>query len=236
MAQMRTRPTRPTRGDTGPSQHGRHPPPTLHHGSLRAPPEAPHSTRPTLPKSSPPRPAAGRKRGGARGRQRRRHRSPARAAAPPGRRSRSRTSWSSAGATARMQRRSELRPVSHTNAGAGGGPRGMGCEGGARKGGRRRGMFAAHRAEVAHLFRRVGAPTSEILSAETARGGHRDVGCSPTARAPLNQKSGPPVWHAHVSGPCHMGGPAIGIGRARAVRVTPCETAKTRRKASFTAP
>ena len=125
MAQMRTRPTLPTRGDTGPSQHGRHPPPTLHHGSLRAPPEAPHSTRPTLPKSSPPRPAAGRKRGGARGRQRRRRRSPARAAAPPGRRSRSRTSWSSAGATARMQRRSELRPVSHTNAGAGGGPRGM---------------------------------------------------------------------------------------------------------------
>ena len=133
MAQMRTRPTLPTRGETGPSQYGRHPPPTLHHGSLRAPPEAPHSTRPTLPKSSPPRPAAGRRRRGARGRQRRRRRSPARAAAPPGRRSRSRTSWPSAGATARMRRRSKLRPVSHTNEGAGGGPRGMGCEGGARK-------------------------------------------------------------------------------------------------------
>ena len=168
-ADVRTSPTLTTQGDTGPSQYSRHPPPTMHHASLRKPPEAPHSAWPTLPHPAPRRPAADRTRGGAPGRQRRRHRSSARAAAPPGRRSRSRTSWSSAGATARMQRRSELRPVSHTNAGAGGGPRGMGCEGGARKGGRRRGMFAAHRAEVAHLFRRVGAPTSEILSAETAR-------------------------------------------------------------------
>ena len=97
-------------------------------------------------------------------------------------------------------------------------------------------MFAAYRAEVAHLFRRVGAPISEILSAETARGGHRDVGCSPTARAPLNQKSGPPVWHAHVSGPCHMGGPAIWIGRTRAVGLHPCHTAKTRRTAFILTP
>ena len=132
-ADVRTSPTLTTQGDTGPSQYSRHPPPTMHHASPRKPPEAPHSAWPTLPHPAPRRPAADRTRGGAPGRQRRRHRSPARAAAPPGRRSRSRTSWSSAGATARMQRRSELRPVSHTNAGVGGGPQGMGCEGGARK-------------------------------------------------------------------------------------------------------
>ena len=97
-------------------------------------------------------------------------------------------------------------------------------------------MIAAHRAEVAHLFRRVGAPTSEILSAESARGGHRDVGVTPTARAPLNQKSGPRRPHAHVSGSCGRRGPAIWIGRTRAVGVTPCETANTRPKAFIHTP
>ena len=118
-ADVRTRPTLTTQGDTGPSQYSRHPPPTMHHASLRKPPEAPHSAWPTLPHPAPRRPAAGRKRGGARARQRHLHRSTACVGAPPGSRSRSRARWSLAVAMARMQRRSELRPVSHNKRGRG---------------------------------------------------------------------------------------------------------------------
>ena len=110
------------------------PAPPTHHApcpSLRKPPEAPQSAWPTLPLPAPRRPAADRTRGGAPGRQRRRHRSSARAAAPPGRRTRSRAIWSSVRATARMRRRPKLRPVSHTNGRAGEVSRGMPCEAGA---------------------------------------------------------------------------------------------------------
>ena len=61
-------------------------------------------------------------------------------------------------------------------------------------------MIAAHRAEVAHLFRRVGAPTSEILTAESARGSGREVGVTPTARALYRQKSGPKRRTEHLCG------------------------------------
>ena len=61
-------------------------------------------------------------------------------------------------------------------------------------------MIATHRAEAAHLFRRVGAPTSEILSAESAHRGCRDAGCSPTRRALYSQKSGPKWCTEHLWG------------------------------------
>ena len=121
-ADVRTGTTLTTQGDTPPPHYSRHPPPTLHHASLSRPPEAPPSAWPALPNPAPRRPAAGRKRGGARARQRHLHRSTACVGAPPGSRSRSRARWSLAVAMARMQRSSELRPVSHTNEGAGGGP------------------------------------------------------------------------------------------------------------------
>ena len=129
-ADVRTRPTLTTQGDTGHPHSGWHPPPTMHHASLGSPPEAPPSAWPTLPLPAPRRPATDRTTGGAPGRQRRRHRSSARAAAPPGRRSRSRAIWSSVRATARMRRWPKLRPVSHTNERAGEVSRGMPCEGG----------------------------------------------------------------------------------------------------------
>ena len=61
-------------------------------------------------------------------------------------------------------------------------------------------MIAAHRAEVAHLFRRVGAPTSEILTAESARGSGREVGRLPTRRALYRRKSGPKLCTEHMWG------------------------------------
>ena len=199
-ADVRTSPTLTTQGDTGPSQYSRHPPPTMHHASLRKPPEAPHSAWPTLPLPAPRRPAADRTRGGAPGRQRRRHRSSARAAAPPGRRTRSRAIWSSVRATARMRRRPKLRPVSHTNGRAGEVSRGMPCEGGVHERGERRSMIATHRAGAAHLFRRVAAPTSEILSAESANRGCRETGWLPTRRALYRHKSGPKWCTEHMWG------------------------------------
>jgi hypothetical protein len=110
------------------------PAPPTHHAPCQ-PQTAPRSPAISLahPPTSSPSAARSRPhdtRGGAPGRQRRRHRSSARAAAPPGRRSRSRAIWSSVRARARMRRRPKLRPTCHTNERAGEVSRGMRCEGG----------------------------------------------------------------------------------------------------------
>ena len=78
-------------------------------------------------------------------------------------------------------------------------------------------MIATHRAEAAHLFRRVGAPTSEILSAESAHRGCRETASLPTRRALYTQKSGPRQSHSRTYGACDCRGPAFWIGRARGV-------------------
>ena len=72
-------------------------------------------------------------------------------------------------------------------------------------------MIATHRAEAAHLFRRVGAPTSEILSAESANRGCRETGGLPTRRALYTQKSGPRQWQSRTCGACHCRGPDFWI-------------------------
>ena len=67
----------------------------------------------------------------------------------------------------------------------------MPCEGGVHERGERRSMIATHQAEAACLFRRVAAPTSLILPAESANRGCRETGAFPTRRALYIQKLGP---------------------------------------------
>ena len=80
-------------------------------------------------------------------------------------------------------------------------------------------MIATHRAEAAHLFRRVGAPTSEILSAESAHRGCRDAAWIPTRRALYIQKAGPRQSQSRTYGACDCRGPDFWIDRSRGVGV-----------------
>ena len=89
-------------------------------------------------------------------------------------------------------------------------------------------MIATHRAEAAHLFRRVGAPTSEFLSAESAHRGCRETGVFPTRRALYTQKSGPRQSHSRTYGACDCRGPAFWIDRSRGVGVAPMKSSIAR--------
>ena len=74
--------------------------------------------------------------------------------------------------------------------------------------------------EAAHLFRRLRARTLKMLSVKRRRAGRLDVRVQPSSSALDLHTGGPPVWHGRVSGPCHTGGPAIRLARARRVAQT----------------
>ena len=115
------------------------------------------------------------------------------------------------------QAKVELRPVSHTNGRAGEVSRGMPCEGGVHERGERRSMIATHQAAAAHLFRRVAAPTSQILSAESAIRGCLETGdwiaSHTSSRLHSEIRTTATVACAHVWGVPDCRGPAFWIDR-----------------------
>ena len=91
-------------------------------------------------------------------RQRRRQPLSARSAAPRDSRRWLRARWSIVSSEQRIASRSKLRPVLLANEGAVQGQQGITSREGAQVGEEKHGRVPAHRAEVAHLFRLVGAP------------------------------------------------------------------------------
>ena len=96
-----------------------------------------------------------------------------------------------------------------------------GCDGGLHSRPELSALVSRVGGELAQVMRRRRARTCSMRSAGRRLVPSDGVGKIPTARALAFHAGGPPVWHGHVSGPCHTGGPDFSISRARGVGRVP---------------
>ena len=97
----------------------------------------------------------------------------------------------------------------------------IGCDGGLHSRPELSALVTRVGGELAQVMRRRRARTCSMRSAGRRLVPSDGAGRTRNSRALAFHAGGPPVWHGHVSGPCHTGGPDFSISRARGVGRVP---------------